>query len=504
MDFSAISNPLAASATAAPAAAESANSASPAPGASAFGGVLQSLLPPQERQELAAPQGSQATDPALVSAKTLGLQLEIITPATPVPADASLAAFARNQGLDETAIQALFGPAAWFNPALNAVSGTGAESMTLSSPANSDALGLGLTPNSPDIQPLWSLGAVALPAPSPAAMPVTGTLAAASPSAAPGGAATAALLNSFSAPHTALTPQTRTPEALAAQALLATAEDAAFSIQNLVLGAGQPTATEVSDEAMALQLRLSVQPSTLTTRLMNMKATELTQAWSQLMTPVTAPPKGEAQELMLEIGEELMASLEAHTLALDTPSEATSLTLANPLSGEVSGKSAQASSTVAPGNAPATLGQQFRNDQIQQLADKMGQAMADRLQQQIAKGEWSLQLRMNPAQLGQVDVTLDMSAAGLDAVFNADNAMTRELIALGSQKLKDSLTQSGTTVANVYINGDGGRQSGGNSTGQPTPQHPRAQARSAPDATIAAPRAAEARIMRSDGWDALA
>jgi flagellar hook-length control protein FliK len=207
---------------------------------------------------------------------------------------------------------------------------------------------------------------------------------------------------------------------------------------------------------------------------------------------------------MLEIGEELMASLEAHTLALDTPSEATSPTLANPLSGEVSGKSAQASSTVAPGNAPATLGQQFRNDQIQQLADKMGQAMADRLQQQIAKGEWSLQLRMNPAQLGQVDVTLDMSAAGLDAVFNADNAMTRELIALGSQKLKDSLTQSGTTVANVYINGDGGRQSGGNSTGQPTPQHPRAQARSAPDATIAAPRAAEARIMRSDGWDALA
>jgi len=501
MDFSAISNPLAASASAAPAAAESANSASPAPGASAFGGVLQSLLPPQERQELAAPQGSHATDPALVSAKTLGLQLEIITPATPVPADASLAAFARNQGLDETAIQALFGSADWFNPALNAVSGTAAESLT---PTNSEAIGLGLTPNSPDMQSLWSFGAVALPAQSQAAMPGTGTLAAASPNAPSGGAATAAMLNSFSAPHSALTPQTRTPEALAAQALLATAEDAAFSIQNLVLGAAQPTATEVSDEAMALQLRLSVQPSTLTTRLMNMKATELTQAWSQLMTPVTAPPKGEAQELMLEIGEELMASLEAHTLALDTPSEATSPTLANPLSGEVSGKSAQASSTVAPGNAPATLGQQFRNDQIQQLADKMGQAMADRLQQQIAKGEWSLQLRMNPAQLGQVDVTLDMSAAGLDAVFNADNAMTRELIALGSQKLKDSLTQSGTTVANVYINGDGGRQSGGNSTGQPTPQHPRAQARSAPDATIAAPRAAEARIMRSDGWDALA
>jgi flagellar hook-length control protein FliK len=371
-------------------------------------------------------------------------------------------------------------------------------------PTNSEAIGLGLTPNSPDMQSLWSFGAVALPAQSQAAMLGTGTLAAASPNAPSGGAATAAMLNSFSAPHSALTPQTRTPEALAAQALLATAEDAAFSIQNLVLGAAQPTATEVSDEAMALQLRLSVQPSTLTTRLMNMKATELTQAWSQLMTPVTAPPKGEAQELMLEIGEELMASLEAHTLALDTPSEATSPTLANPLSGEVSGKSAQASSTVAPGNAPATLGQQFRNDQIQQLADKMGQAMADRLQQQIAKGEWSLQLRMNPAQLGQVDVTLDMSAAGLDAVFNADNAMTRELIALGSQKLKDSLTQSGTTVANVYINGDGGRQSGGNSTGQPTPQHPRAQARSAPDATIAAPRAAEARIMRSDGWDALA
>ncbi len=81
-----------------------------------------------------------------------------------------------------------------------------------------------------------------------------------------------------------------------------------------------------------------------------------------------------------------------------------------------------------------------------------------------------MQMRMDPASLGRIDLELDMRAGGLDAVFRSDNPLTRELIAQGLPKLRDSLSQSGTAVANVWVNGDSARQSGGNPTPQQTPQ----------------------------------
>jgi flagellar hook-length control protein FliK len=39
----------------------------------------------------------------------------------------------------------------------------------------------------------------------------------------------------------------------------------------------------------------------------------------------------------------------------------------------------------------------------------------------MEKGEWKLQLKLNPAHLGKIDVELDMRSGGLDAVFKTDN-----------------------------------------------------------------------------------
>ncbi len=112
---------------------------------------------------------------------------------------------------------------------------------------------------------------------------------------------------------------------------------------------------------------------------------------------------------------------------------------------------------------PQAMAEQ-RAAQYQQVADQLGEAMAKRLMAQIERGQWKMQLRMQPAALGRIDVELDMHAKGLDATFTSDNAMTRELMAQGSARLRDTLTQTGTTVASVVVNGDSGRQSGGNST----------------------------------------
>jgi flagellar hook-length control protein FliK len=107
-----------------------------------------------------------------------------------------------------------------------------------------------------------------------------------------------------------------------------------------------------------------------------------------------------------------------------------------------------------------------RAEQIQALANKLGHELGERLQEQMERGQWRLHLKLNPGHLGQIDVELDMRAGVLDAIFRTENMLTKELIMQGSSKLKDSLAQSGTTVADVWVNSDSKRQSGGN----PTPQ----------------------------------
>jgi flagellar hook-length control protein FliK len=57
-----------------------------------------------------------------------------------------------------------------------------------------------------------------------------------------------------------------------------------------------------------------------------------------------------------------------------------------------------------------------------------------------------------------------MHAGGLDASFSADNAITRELMVQGSNRLKETLADAGMTVASVTVNRDQSRQPGGNST----------------------------------------
>jgi flagellar hook-length control protein FliK len=133
---------------------------------------------------------------------------------------------------------------------------------------------------------------------------------------------------------------------------------------------------------------------------------------------------------------------------------------------------------------------QERAAQTQLLADRMGQALANKLISQIERGQWKLQLRMQPGSLGRVEVALDMHAGGLDAVFRTDNAVTQDLLGQGAQRLRDALTQSGTTVASVTVHADARGQSGGNSTPQ---QRQPAPKQSASPAAVGAVSARAAR-----------
>jgi len=172
-----------------------------------------------------------------------------------------------------------------------------------------------------------------------------------------------------------------------------------------------------------------------------------------------------------------------------------------------------AQSGAAAQNVPVTTETQAASPQAmaeqraahyQQLADRVGEAIAQRLIAQIERGQWKMQMRMQPGALGQIDVQLDMHAAGLDASFSADNAMTRELMAQGANRLRDALTQAGTTVASVWVNGDSSRQSGGNPTPGRNNQGPSSASAKKTAEPAAATVAATASSAAADGLNVLA
>jgi flagellar hook-length control protein FliK len=164
----------------------------------------------------------------------------------------------------------------------------------------------------------------------------------------------------------------------------------------------------------------------------------------------------------------LLEALEEHQ-AQKSDAEPSLPTSASAASGAATSLSHSLASDKAQVATPQALAEQ-RAAQYQEVADRLGEAMARRLMAQIERGQWKMQLRMQPAVLGTINVELDMHAKGLDATFTSDNAVTRELMTQGSARLRDALTQTGTTVASVVVNGDSGRQSGGNSTAGQKPK----------------------------------
>lgn len=482
-----------------------------APGAGAFAGILAATQEQLGRQGFAA--AAPLAVPALMT-QTLGAGLNLITPATPEPAPDSLLAFARSQGLDEGAIAALWGA----NPASAASLSTPAHLP----PPDSAALPTGAT----DLPPSWPMGTgLGVPMPSglavnpfdpkaqPTAAPASGP---ATPAGDPAAGLQTPLVHAAPIPgaplHTdgvegmALTSAPASPSALttgmtvgvtvpawALSGLHMARPTAALPPANAAMTGQAPEALADVPELGALASRLlPVVGKPL--RAQSALPLETTPAnpmvnpsFKDMVTPV------EVLDLQADVAQVL-----ALAQAEDKPLEARPSSFAPAPTGATDAAKSPSASAPTPG---LISGYQLKMDHFAQLADRLGVALAQRLQQQIERGQWSLQLRLNPAELGQVDVRLDMRSSGLEAVFQADNPLTRELLNQGAGRLREGLTQSGMTVASVWVNSEGGRQSGGN----PTPQR---QPRSGPADTeasaVASPVGLQPRPSSADGWDVLA
>lgn len=483
-----------------------------------FANLLEHLMAPAGRQELAA-----AGAPALQSLP-LSPTFEVITANEPLPDAASLLAFARGQGLDEGMLKSLFVLPA--DTPATAPGGAGVDSALAAQAGLTSALSTaallatgGLPVIAATAQPVGgsagdgerrlsglipgvsvlsvSGGAVSAGAGAAAPMSVAAGMAQTAASVLPDLGQTA-LPGQLSLGQAAPWAAARGSLAQPAQVLDVPAASDTLGLKPLsqlaAASAQEVQATEpdlAQQQAMRDALRVQLQPQEqLTRRLAALAVTGQQAMWGQI-----ADPAAQDKVTILQLGD-VPDELQASSGADGTPASShtpagTALTEA---SRQASGAQAQAQPTSTADERAA---------QYEQLAQRLGQALGQRLQAQIERGQWKVQMQVDPASLGRIDMELDMRAGNLEAVFRSDNQVTRDLIAQGLPKLRESLAQSGTAVANVWVQGDSSRQSGGNPTpGRWVPEPSRSAVPKEEELPVAqAPLASRA---SSSAWDVLA
>jgi flagellar hook-length control protein FliK len=446
-----------------------------------FAGVMRDLMAKGERQELAGNASGTSPDAGVNALQTmaLGNQFAVITTANPLPDSSSLAQFARAQGLSESAVQALFGDLAPTTDAAN-LAQAGLPQMGLmglpTNPTLSSNLGTPLGISSAAISDTGNTLTL---------MPSADTLSTAK-----------GTVNSNAVSNLLM--------ASGATAVIQSLGDPGLKVSNALGSAEQlAEATPELGPLDAMRMRMVPGWENMTRQLAKFNGTDQAAAWGQLTANLFSnrAAGGEAEEVLLDLG----SNDPALNTLLDCLQDMGSQSPLTPLDSARNTASTGALGSAATSAALANPELTDRAAQIQDLADKLGKAMGERLQEQLERGEWKLQLKLNPAHLGKIDVELDMNSGGLDAVFKSDNLLTRELISQGMAKLRDSLTQSGMTVANVWVNSENQRQSGGNST--PRQQSGSDHAVNSPLNAVNEASAAESRIRdlrSSNAWDTLA
>jgi hypothetical protein len=105
-----------------------------------------------------------------------------------------------------------------------------------------------------------------------------------------------------------------------------------------------------------------------------------------------------------------------------------------------------------------------RAETIQNLADKMGYAIGQRILSEMEKGQWHLKLQLRPVTLGHIEVEMRLRSGEFDAVFTAPHQLTRDLLQDGMSRLKETLSQMGMDVAWIHVQDGQSGQRGGEST----------------------------------------
>lgn len=377
----------------------------------------------------------------------LSPSMRLIMPATPIPDSASLHAFARLQGLDESAIQQLFGTTADPATTMRAIAPTGN-----SLPAGLEA---GSTP--PGAQPPTAvdprLAGATLSAPLAMGLGLNMTAMssgtpATDPSIPPAGNVLSVgiqrLLSSAvgaaaEAGQTMQQPPTMGEDIEVISLDLSPTDEAAMDL---------PLEPEIAPGAEGSgKLGSVMPPTTLGT-------------WDELGASASVASLSKGLR-----GQTLLAADMAPTFTnsaddLLTPTASTTSSSASSAGAHTQTGSAWNGAGASQG-APTAIADTLNTGDVaasrqlsEQLVQRMGEQIAQRLMNKLAQGEWQFKFVLNPKNLGEIQVNLRMHGGSLDGTFLASQAATRDMLGDGLQRLKDVLNNAGMNVANFDVGAD--------------------------------------------------
>ena len=507
--------------------------AAPAGAGPQFGEVLATLQPGAgdsaagNGQSLAGPlpvAGSVDWAPAL-TVQALGEHLQVITPGAEAGSENTLEAFARAQGLDDITIGWLMGQGpdpreALGTSMINTLPGAGSPGMTgglwsLQTPGVGMQGGLltvgqatGSAASAPGagLTTLSNAGVLATGQhpPSSAGLPTT---ASASP-----GAALSGLPGLIEA-SPELLPEASTPEVASTKPAAASGlVGLGASLAALWGPAAAQSPAKTGSGTQAEQPAVEPTESLMAT-LRSPAATALATLQRQLHNPTLAAPATSKAAANLRVsdldlspslgdqGPDLQSLLTEWSARLDAPSASEPQPASALAAARGSGAMASSPLGLIPHGSDPQLGIDLA-DKFEQLAEKMGQAVAQRMLSELEKGHWHLKLMLRPATLGHIEVEMRMRSGELDASFVASQNLTRELLQESLPRLRETLTQLGMDVANMNV--DSGRSQQGD--GDPTPHAQAAQARTAQatgsaETSAITPQHHERR--GQEGWDVM-
>ena len=134
------------------------------------------------------------------------------------------------------------------------------------------------------------------------------------------------------------------------------------------------------------------------------------------------------------------------------------------LAGAGAGHAVAAQAALKAGLASQEAGLAQAQERAQRLSDRLGEAVGQRMLTELEKGNWHLNLKLRPESLGSIEIEMRMNAGQLNAQFTAHQALTRDLLSDGINRLRDTLAQMGMNVAQMNVNGGRSQQRGGDST----------------------------------------
>ncbi len=435
------------------------------PGAdgAAFGGMFASLQGGMEGQDLAAQTGKSSPPVEGLASQILGPSVHIITSETPTLSDDSLLAFARSQGMDESALALIF--------QRDAAQLTAEAAAVNAEPADAAAWVLGQDVALTDAELsadalLLTQQRMALQAATAAAADTADAGKAALPQPATDAEGMSALdlgpdakIRWSVGQPGALADSTRPPLHSAADQQAKLAADA--SQANAAMAAAQHDKQDAPGDELAATLVLGETESKqfakkLETKQLNLRAERLGSISS------------DAFKTSLMNG-----GVSPETEATEPPAQLDSLSIGMDLTGEdlrmiwqhrqaLAEQSSDSQTQNAQSAAQTDI--DLRAEQYEKLTQRLGEALGQRLAAQIARGVWKVELALKPQDLGNIEIHLDMKDGALEASFKATEAMTRELITDGLPRLKEALAQSGMEVAQLNVNVRQDSQNGGNPT----------------------------------------